>query len=228
LRSLLNRSRLRCQTPQPTFAAAAKHWQRFWNEGVAIELSESTDPRAEELERRIVLSQYLTTIQCLVQCRHRKPVSRAIAGTVSFISRCIGGTAAHFALWNRLPLLEKSLDWYSRILPGARTWLRPRLSQARRWPKMVGPEGRDSPSPVGPLLIWQQPHPIFYAELCFRSHPNRATLTRYRDIVFDSAEFMASYAYFESMKQRYVLGPPVIPAQEKKNHPARETWNPYL
>jgi len=47
---------------------------------------------------------------------------------------------------------------------------------------------------------------------------------RYRDIVFESAEFMASYAYFESTKQRYVLGPPVIPAQE--NHPARETWNP--
>jgi hypothetical protein len=89
---------------------------------------------------------------------------------------------------------------------------------------MVGPEGRDSPSPIGPLLIWQQPHPIYYAELCYRSHPQRTTLTRYHDVVFESAEFMASYAYFESTKQRYVLGPPVIPAQE--NHPARETWNP--
>jgi hypothetical protein len=89
---------------------------------------------------------------------------------------------------------------------------------------MVGPEGRDSPSPVGPLLIWQQPHPIFYAELCYLSHPNRATLARYRDIVFETAEFMASFAYYESQRQRFVLGPPVIPAQE--NHPARETWNP--
>jgi len=89
---------------------------------------------------------------------------------------------------------------------------------------MVGPEGRDSPSPIGPLLIWQQPHPIFYAELCYLTHRNRATLERYREVVFESAEFMASYAYFEKARQRYVLGPPLIPAQE--NHPARETWNP--
>src|SRR6185436_19395053 len=45
-----------------------------------------------------------------------------------------------------------------------------------------------------------------------------------RHIVFESAEFMSSYAYFESARGRYVLGPPLIPAQE--NHPPRETWNP--
>src|SRR5205814_55720 len=110
------------------------------------------------------------------------------------------------------------------ILPSARDRAKSQGYRGARWPKMVGPEGRDSPSPIGPLLIWQQPHPIFYAELCYRSHPNRATLLRYRDIVFESAEFTASYAYFEATRQRYILGPPVIPAQE--NHPARETWNP--
>ena len=36
--------------------------------------------------------------------------------------------------------------------------------------------------------------------------------------------FMASYAWHDSARDRYMLGPPVIPAQE--NHPARETWNP--
>jgi hypothetical protein len=35
---------------------------------------------------------------------------------------------------------------------------------------------------------------------------------------------MASYAHFDEKTNRYILGPPVIPAQE--NHPARETWNP--
>jgi len=74
------------------------------------------------------------------------------------------------------------------------------------------------------LLIWQQPHPIFYAELCYQTHPNRQTLERYRQIVFESAEFMASYAFFDKKTGRYILGPPVIPAQE--NHPPRETWNP--
>jgi hypothetical protein len=132
--------------------------------------------------------------------------------------------AAHFALWNRLPLLEKSLGWYSSILPSARELAKSQGYRGARWPKMVGPEGRDSPSPVGPLLIWQQPHPISYAELCYLSRPSRLTLARYRDIVFETAEFMASFAFYERDRQRFVLGPPVIPAQE--NHPARETWNP--
>lgn len=34
---------------------------------------------------------------------------------------------------------------------------------------------------------------------------------------------MADYAHFDAKTDRYVLGPPFIPAQE--NHPARETWN---
>jgi hypothetical protein len=132
--------------------------------------------------------------------------------------------ATHFALWNRLPLLEKSLGWYDRILPEAQALARLQGYRGARWPKMVGPDGRDSPSPVGPLLIWQQPHPIFYAELCYQTHRNRATLKRFEKIVYETAEFMSSFAYFEKERGRYVLGPPVIPAQE--NHPARETWNP--
>ena len=44
--------------------ASVEHWVEFWTEGGAVELSESTDPAAAELERRVVLSQYLTAIQC--------------------------------------------------------------------------------------------------------------------------------------------------------------------
>src|SRR5262249_13794498 len=47
-----------------TFTASADHWRKFWLEGAAVDLSGSKDPRAVELERRIVLSQYLTAIQC--------------------------------------------------------------------------------------------------------------------------------------------------------------------
>jgi hypothetical protein len=132
--------------------------------------------------------------------------------------------AAHFALWNRLPLLEKSFGWYDWILPDAQKLAKSQGYAGARWPKMVGPDGRDSPSAIGPLLIWQQPHPIFYAELCYQSRRDRQTLARYSDIVFESASFMASYAFWEDKRKRYVLGPPLIPAQE--NHPPRETWNP--
>ena len=207
-----------------TFTASAEHWRRFWSEAAAIELSESRDSRAPELERRVVLSQYLTAIQCSGSMPPQETGLTVNSWYGKFHLEMHWWHAAHFALWNRLPLLEKSLGWYAAILPSARDLARSQGYRGARWPKMVGPDGRDSPSPVGPLLIWQQPHPLFYAELCYLSHPNRATLIRYRDIVFESAEFMASYAYFEATRKRYMLGPPVIPAQE--NHPARETWNP--
>ena len=93
-----------------------------------------------------------------------------------------------------------------------------------RWPKMVAYDGYDSPSPIGPLLIWQQPHPITYAELCYRAHPDRQTLERYSDMVFKTAEFMASYVVFDEDSDRYVLGPGLIPAQE--NHKPEITLNP--
>lgn len=211
-------------TAAATFAAAANHWKRFWSQGGAIDLSDSSDARAPELERRLVLSQYLTAIQCSGSMPPQETGLTVNSWYGKFHLEMHWWHAAHFALWDRLPLLEKSLAWYTSILPRARELATQQGYRGARWPKMVGPEGRDSPSPVGPLLIWQQPHPIFYAELCYLSRPTQATLMRYRDIVFASAEFMASFAYFENERRRFVLGPPVIPAQE--NHPARETWNP--
>src|SRR6266850_107051 len=211
-------------TVQATFERAADHWHRFWTEGGAVELAASKDPRAPELERRVVLSQYLTAIQCSGSMPPQETGLTVNSWYGKFHLEMHWWHAAHFALWNRLPLLEKSLGWYESIMPVAGQLAASQGYRGARWPKMVGPEGRDSPSPIGPLLIWQQPHPIFYAELCYQTYRNRATLERYRNIVFESAEFMSSYAYFEKAQERYVLGPPVIPAQE--NHPPRETWNP--
>jgi hypothetical protein len=207
-----------------TFAASRRHWARFWGRGGAIELADSRDRRAPELERRVVLSQYLTAIQCSGKLPPQETGLTTNSWYGKFHLEMHWWHAAHFALWDRLPLLENSLGWYEKILPSARERARFQGYAGARWPKMTDPEGRDSPSPIGPLLIWQQPHPIFYAELCYRSRPNRRTLLRYRDVVFETAEFMASYAHFEERAGRYVLGPPVIPAQE--NHPATETWNP--
>ena len=93
-----------------------------------------------------------------------------------------------------------------------------------RWPKMTSPSGAESPSPVGPFLVWQEPHPIFYAELCWREHQDRATLEKYRDIVFQTADFMASYATWDTNTSRYVLGPVLQCAQEI--FPKDETFNP--
>ena len=46
---------------QQTKAASAAHWESYWATGGMIDLSGSKDPRSRELERRIVLSQFLMT-----------------------------------------------------------------------------------------------------------------------------------------------------------------------
>jgi hypothetical protein len=202
--------------------ASARHWSNFWSTGGAIDLSRSTDKRAQELERRIVLSQYLTAVQCAGSSPPQETGLTCNSWYGKFHIEMHLWHAAHFALWNRPALLERSLGWYERILPSARQRARQQGYSGARWPKMTALDGRDSPSPIGPLLIWQQPHPILMAELCYRRHPGPATVRRYQQIVFESADFMASFAV--ERDGRYMLGPPVIPAQE--NHPPRETWNP--
>jgi len=211
-------------SPEATLAASRTHWSSFWSKGGAVDLDGSSDKRASELERRIVLSQYLTAIQCAGSLPPQETGLTCNSWYGKFHLEMHFWHAAHFALWRRVGLLERSLDWYSRVLPAARERAREQGYAGARWPKMSGPEGRDSPSPIGPLLIWQQPHPIVYAELCYRSHPNRQTLERFAEIVSESADFMASYAEWRERENSNFLGPPVIPAQEI--HRPRETWNP--
>jgi hypothetical protein len=75
-------------------------------------------------------------------------------------------------------------------------------------------------------LIWQQPHFITYAELLYRANPSHQTLERWSPLVWETAEFMVSYARWEEERQRYVLGPPLIPAQESYGRNRAEVMNP--
>jgi hypothetical protein len=205
-----------------TQQASESHWRAFWTHGAAIDFSGSTDRRADELERRVVLSQYLTAIQCSGSTPPQETGLTCNSWYGKFHLEMHWWHAAHFAMWSRTPMLERSLGWYASILPVARAKAKKQGYAGARWPKMTSPDAHDSPSNIGELLIWQQPHPIAMAELCYQAHPNRDTLNRYRDIVMDTAEFMADFAVMRD--GRFMLGPPVIPAQE--NHPPRETWNP--
>jgi hypothetical protein len=212
----------------PTFdetrTAAADHWQRFWSTGGAIDLSESSDPRWRELERRIVLSQYLTAIQCAGRDPPQETGLTFNSWYGKFHLEMHWWHAVQFALWNRLDLLERSLDYYRTILPRARQTAEKQGYAGARWPKMTDPRGVESPSTIGPFLVWQQPHPIYYAELCYRAHGDRETLLKYREVVFETARFMASFATWDEAAQRYVLGPPLQCAQEI--FPKESTFNP--
>jgi hypothetical protein len=207
-------------------AEASRHWRQFWMIGGAIDFSGCTDPRAAELERRVVLSQYLTAIQCSGTCPPQETGLVRNSWYGKFHLEMHWWHAVHFALWDRLSLLEKSLPWYQSILPMAKATAKLQGYKGVRWPKMASPDGRDSPSTVGVFLIWQQPHPIYYAELCYRAYKNRETLERYRQIVFETAEFMASYPVWDANSQRFVLGPALIPAQESYGRDRARNLNP--
>ncbi|UCG47141.1 MAG: hypothetical protein JSU94_16790 [Phycisphaerales bacterium] len=216
--------------PLPDFGtvrtAAANRWREFWNTGGAVDFSHCTDPRAAELERRVVLSQYLTAIQCAGSAPPQETGLVRNSWYGKFHLEMHWWHAVHFALWNRLGLLERSLPWYQSILPAARATARMQGYQGVRWPKMTSPSGRESPSSVGVFLIWQQPHPIYYAELCYRANRDRRTLEKYREIVFETARFMASYPSWDEPQRRYVLGPAIIPAQESYGRDRARNLNP--
>jgi hypothetical protein len=207
---------------EATFQASQTHWQNFWQTGGAIDLSGSTDPRAPELERRIVLSQYNTALHCAGPMPPQETglLFNSWYGKSHLEMHWWHGV--HFAAWGRFPLFEKSLDYYHRIFPQAKAIAVRQGYDGVRWPKMVDAAGNDSPSPVAPLLIWQQPHPIYYAELCYRQNPTKQTLDRWSEIVFQTANFMASYAVLD--QGHYQLGPPTKTVSE--NTDIHTTHNP--
>ena len=195
--------------------ACRKSWSDFWMTGGAVDFSECSDPRAFELERRVVLSQYLTKIQCSGSLPPAETGLTYNSWYGKFHLEMHWWHAVHFALWQREQILGKQMDYYSRIFENARETAQNQGYEGVRWPKMVGPDGRESPSSVGTYLIWQQPHFIFFSELLYENSQNREEiLKKYKDLVFATADFMTSYAWHDTIADRYVLGPVLIPAQE--------------
>ena len=196
-----------------TKSASIKHWKNFWMHGGAVDFSGSTDPRADELERRIVLSQYLTAAQFAGNFPPQESGLTLSSWYGKHNTEMIWWHTAQFALWNKTPLLEKNLNWYVKTLSYAEATAKQQGFEGARWSKMVGPAGRESPG-NNPFIIWNEPNPIYLAELCYRAGHDKVTLEKYKNLVFNTAEFLASFAHFDKSKDHYVLGPPVWPVQE--------------
>lgn len=205
-------------------AASAEAWAGYWSRGGMVQLAESADPRALELERRVVLSQYQTRVHCAGTLPPQETGLMVNSWRGRFHLEMHWWHAAHFPIWNRPEHLERSLGWYYSVLDRARTTAAEQGFAGARWPKQVGPDGRESPSDIGPFLIWQQPHPIYLAELIHRSSPDPEVLERYAPLVFATAEFMAAYAH--RSRAGFELGPPLIPAQESYGSIRGDVRNP--
>jgi hypothetical protein len=198
-----------------TEKASAEKSANFWTTGGAVDFSESKDPRAFELERRVVLSQYLTRIQCQGSFPPAETGLTYNSWFGKFHLEMHWWHGVHFALWQREEILKKQLDYYFKIYDKALSTSRHQGYAGVRWPKMTDRLGNESPSNVGTYLIWQQPHIIYFAELLYQNASDKkAVLDKYNRLVFSTADFMASYAWYDSIKNRYTLGPVLISAQE--------------
>jgi hypothetical protein len=217
------------QSTPPAFSSVEKdsrnYWQSFWKRGGAVDFAGSTDPRATELERRVILSQYLMAVNC---AGNMPPQETGLTCNSWFGKphlEMYWWHAAQFAFWGRIDMMEKSLQWYNTVAAEKAKAIAKRQGyDGLRWQKMTDPQGNESPSSVGAFLIWQQPHYIYMAELLYRQHPDKATLAKYLPFVTATADFMTSYAHYDSATQHYILGKGVIPAQERFK--PEETFNP--
>lgn len=208
---------------EATLAASSARWQRFWQGGAALDLSGSRDPRAAELERRVVLSQYLLALQMGGDTPPQETGLTASSWYGKHHTEMVFWHVAHSALWGRDEPVANALSWYLRTLPAAREIAAARGLRGARWPKMVGPEGRESPG-GNPLIVWNQPHVIALAELLYRGQPSKELLERYRELVLETADCMVSMLRWEQKRNRYVLGPPLWIAQEI--YDPRQSVNP--
>ena len=133
----------------------------------------------------------------------------------------------HWGRWGKWTELWRSqTSMYNRFLPASYARAANQGYKGARWGKMSDPSGRSSPAAptadIDAFLIWQQPHPTYFAEVEWRAFPrdHDRTLEKWDTLLTATADFMASYAWYNSSTDVYDLGPPV--------YTASETTDPYV
>lgn len=204
------------QGARGSFTAAAAHWQRFWTEGAAVDFSHCRDARARELERRVVLSQYLLAIQCAGNTPPQETGLTMNSWFGKFHLEMILWHQAWLPLWGHPEMLTRTLNWYHDAEPIARSIAKRQGFDGLRWMKMTDPSAMEAPSNVGSFLIWQQPHLIYLSTLACRSMSDEAVqqwLPQMMPLIDGTAQFMCSFANYDKQTKRYYLKG-MIPAQE--------------
>jgi hypothetical protein len=192
-------------------------WQSYWCKGAFIDLSAAAavNSSAAELERRTILSQYIVAVN---EASSNPPQESGLVNNGWYGKFHLEMTLWHlaqFARWNHFDLLERSVpSIYERLLPSSIARAKDQGYNGARWGKMTDPTGRSAPGEINALLIWQQPHPMYFAELEHRAYPGKTTLAKWDAILTASADFMASFAWWNTSTAVYDLGPPMYPVSE--------------
>lgn len=212
------------ETVSGIMEASRQGWKDFWEKGGIIRLNRSKDKRAWELERRIILSQYLMAVNSAGSTPPQETGLTCNSWYGKMHLEMYLWHCAWLPLWNHCDLLGRSLKWYKMHLPEARENAGRNGYKGARWPKMIAVEGMDCPSSIAPLLIWQQPHIIYILEMQYRNEKSWAFLEEYWQVVEETAQFMTDFVVWNKEHGCYDIPAPVIPVQEC--HKETDTVNP--
>lgn len=192
-----------------SYAEAAKSakqlWNSYWKTTGVVDFSRCTNENAPLLEKRVVLSQYLMRVQ---EAQNYPPAETGMTYSSwhgKYHLEMVMWHSFHYATWNKADLLRKQLAWYKTAMPGAKIIAERQGFEGIRWMKMTDPAAKEAPSDIGSYIIWQQPHPIYMAELIWRATGDKAFLREYADMVEQTALFMADFLTYDEANGRYMI-----------------------
>lgn len=120
------------------------------------------------------------------------------------------------SLWNiynnHVGDLVKNFDYYLSIMPSALKRASLNGYKGLRFPKMTGPDGEDSPSNIGPLLIWQAPHILFMLQEIYYLYNKENIIKKYEPLISGTIDFMISFLTLKDSK--YQMLDPLLEACE--------------
>lgn len=120
------------------------------------------------------------------------------------------------SLWNiynnHVGDLVKSFDYYLSIMPSSLKRASLNGYKGLRFPKMTGLDGEDSPSNIGPLLIWQAPHILFMLQEIYYLYNKENIIKKYEPLISGTIDFMISFLTLKDSK--YQMLDPLLEACE--------------
>ena len=166
-------SLLRGASPLPFFEpavrnAAAAMWASFWSSGSAVDLAGATggaNADAKELERRVVLSQYLTRAHSAGMTPPQETGLLSNSWSGRFHLEMRWWHQAHFPLWGRPDFLDRSHAFYFELLQNATSLATQQGFRGARWQKMLALANRHNRSSaisvpwLGEAAGWRPPSP---------------------------------------------------------------------
>lgn len=177
--------------------SSTRWWEQYWESGGFVDLTATDKEDAIELQRRIILSQYNLAVN---EAAKDSPQESGLVNNGwygKFHLEMVLWHLGHWARWGKWSLLDRTLPGlYERFLPSSKQRAQDQGYTGARWGKMSDPTGRSAPGEINSLLIWQQPHPFYFAEMEYQAFPTQKTLEKWDEILTESAEFMASFAWW--------------------------------